>query len=323
MGLKKWKNEDIEFLMTNKTKSIKELSELLGRTIPSIKNKKKLLGITTNNKWSDKENNIMFKYYETESKSKILNLLPNRSWDNITHHAQTLNINRLDYYHNTTRNTNVGVLLDETNQSYYYIGLLMADGYFTNKKLVFSQTLKSKDTVFNFGEYINCTTIKEYNELKNVTILGKETKSNGKVVLSMKDGLIIPKILEKFDINYEKHNKTKTYYPPAINIFKRMTDEKLIAYIIGFIDGDGHISKVRNGGNSIVITTHINWLGVINYWSYRISKICDIELSDKSITPHDNIIRFKIYNSKIILTFKKFITNNNLNVNNNKWDRVL
>jgi hypothetical protein len=212
MGLKKWKNEDIEFLMTNKTKSIKELSELLGRTIPSIKNKKKLLGITTNNKWSDKENNIMFKYYETESKSKILNLLPNRSWDNITHHAQTLNINRLDYYHNTTRNTNVGVLLDETNQSYYYIGLLMADGYFTNKKLVFSQTLKSKDTVFNFGEYINCTTIKEYNELKNVTILGKETKSNGKVVLSMKDGLIIPKILEKFDINYEKHNKTKTYY---------------------------------------------------------------------------------------------------------------
>jgi hypothetical protein len=89
------------------------------------------------------------------------------------------------------------------------------------------------------------------------------------------------------------------------------------------IDGDGHISKVRNGGNSIVITTHINWLGVINYWSYRISKICDIELSDKSITPHDNIIRFKIYNSKIILTFKKFITNNNLNVNNNKWDRVL
>lgn len=322
MKLKRWGDNDIEVLMTNKSKPIKELSELLGRTAPSIKNKKKSLGITTDNKWSDIENNIMLENYETEPKSKILKLLPNRSWNNITHHAQTLKINRLDYYHDTTRNTNVDILLNEMNQTYYYIGLLMADGYFTNKKLVFSQSIKSKDMVFNLGKYINCSTIKVDNTIRDVKILNKATKSNGKVILSMKNAIIIPKILNKFDIKYEKHNKTKTYYPPSINIFKDMCDEKLLAYIIGFIDGDGHISKERNGGNSIIITTHINWLDIINYWGYRLSKIYDIEVSDKSITTHGDIIRFKIYNSKIIKQINQFINDSGLVVNGNKWGRI-
>lgn len=322
MKLRKWLKSDDEILKENTSRSIKELSELLNRSTPSIKNRKKKLGLTLNFNWSDDENRIMVNNYTNSHKDVLLDLLPGRSWQAITHHAQELGLSRIEYYHNSKRLSSLKKLLEESNESYYYMGLLMADGYFTNNKITLSQSLKSKKLVYNFAKFINCNNINVNDKIEEVFIMGNKTVQNGRVTLIIKDSIVIPKILNKFNIIYVKNEKTKTYYPPSVNIFKNMSDNNFISFLIGFIDGDGSITKKINGGNSIILGIHINWLENIEYIKLRIEKILNLKLSKKAIVVKNNEVRLSIYNSKIINIFKGFIKKNKLTVNEIKWNRI-
>jgi hypothetical protein len=101
-----------------------------------------------------------------------------------------------------------------------------------------------------------------------------------------------------------------------------MSDELFLSYLIGFIDGDGSISKEINNGNSITITSHKNWVTILNNWSSRIEKIFNCKLSEKSLKKEKDYYRLKIYNQKIIKPLKEFILKNKLIVNENKWSRI-
>ncbi len=278
--------------------------------------------MTLDKKWSDYENSIMLDKYCNYPKEVLVNLLPERSWQAITHHAQELKLNRIEYHYSSKRKSNVKRLLDETDESYYYMGLLMADGYFTENKITFSQSIKTQKIVYNFSKYINCDNLYVNDKISEVYIKGKKTIQNGRVTLIVKDSDIIPKILKKFDIKYIKNKETKTYFPPSVSVFEKMSDNHFIAFFIGFIDGDGSITKKINGGNSIILGVHINWLKNIEYFKFRIENILNLKLSKKSIAKKDSEVRLSIYQSKIIKTFKDFIEKNNLMANQNKWDRI-
>jgi hypothetical protein len=155
-----------------------------------------------------------------------------------------------------------------------------------------------------------------------IVIKGKKTYGNNYKTINATDLKIVPKIMEKFDITYEKNSKTKTYYPPNILLFEKMSDELFLSYLIGFIDGDGSISKEINNGNSITITSHKNWVTILNNWSSRIEKIFNCKLSEKSLKKEKDYYRLKIYNQKIIKPLKEFILKNKLIVNENKWSRI-
>ena len=154
MKNKIWTEQEDLILKNNIDKSIKDLSLMLGRTIPSIKNRKKALGITKENLWSEEEEKIMIKNYSITSSEELLELLANRSWSSILAKAKKLKIRRAEYQYSTMRDSNVDILLNNSIQTYYYIGLLFADGYFTDKKIQLSQCMKNKNMVYRFAEYI-------------------------------------------------------------------------------------------------------------------------------------------------------------------------
>jgi hypothetical protein len=316
-----WTQEEDSMLINNVDKPLKEISLILGRTIPSIKSRKNILKLTINDLWCKDEEKILKEKYSFLSKKELLKLFPNRKWGGIIAKAKTLKLTRMNYYHDSLKNHNLKILLENSLQTYYYIGLLMADGYFTNRGLVFSQSDKYMFVIENFGKYIECSNIKYYENIGQIEINGVKTFGNSKKVINAHDKNILPKILEKFNIVYEI-NKTKTYYPPNINIFENMSDELFLSYLIGFIDGDGCISKKIRNGNSIIITVHENWLNVIEYWKLRIEKIYGVKLSEKSITKTKTYYRFKIYKRNILLNMRHLINNNNLMVNHIKWGRI-
>lgn len=142
MKLKRWEKNEDEFLKENIHLPIKELAILLNRGIPSIKSRKKILKLTVDKTWSNEEENILKENYSILSKEKLLELLPKRTWYQILSKAKTFKLSRLKHYHNSLKKHNLGKLLKDTNESYYFIGLLMADGYFTERSIIFSQTEK-------------------------------------------------------------------------------------------------------------------------------------------------------------------------------------
>ena len=146
---------------------------------------------------------------------------------------------------------------------------------------------------------------------------------HGQVICYVKDSKIIPMIKEKYDIQYEKYKKSKTYNPPSLGIFKNMSDDLFLSFLIGFIDGDGSIYKSKKNGRSIIITSHKNWSPILEYWVYRLQKIFKVKLNKKIISEYDSCVRMRWHNSFVINGLIDFIDNNNLYICESKWNKIL
>lgn len=144
----------------------------------------------------------------------------NRSWDAIKIQAEKLNINR---DHKFLRNSNLEKLLDESYNSLYIIGFILADGHINTKKFRLQITLSNKD--FNH--------LLKISKYLNITIIKYDTKCS----LSCQDDTTIPKLIEKYQIK-----SRKTYEPPNFKKYN-LTDDQWLSLICGFIDGDGCIIK--------------------------------------------------------------------------------
>jgi len=84
---KEWTREEIAFLVENFNKmTIKEIAERLGRSVYSVRDKARSLGLrkfkmtSSNKEWTREEDEILRKYYSVLPKDELLKLLPNRSW---------------------------------------------------------------------------------------------------------------------------------------------------------------------------------------------------------------------------------------------------
>lgn len=127
-------------------------------------------------------------------------------------------------------------LLDLFNQSFYWLGVILADGNFYKNR--FELSFKTSDLYFlqQFGNYIN---------FDNSKI--KYRKNNSYcLAFSNKDNLSI--IRQKFNIHY-----CKTYNPCDFSYYENYSETQLLSLLIGFIDGDGCISK---DGKYISIIAH-------------------------------------------------------------------
>lgn len=137
-------------------------------------------------------------------------------------------------------------LLEETNESYYWMGFLMADGSFAGNRLTLGLSSKDSDHLKKLYNYIGCdNTIHENLKVNSSSF-------------SVMDAYSVPLLKEKFQIN----NK-KTYNPPSS--LDWMEDDLRYSFIIGFIDGDGSIGKQYGREDAILrIKLHSSWLGVLD-----------------------------------------------------------
>lgn len=306
----KWTKDEINYLYSYYPTNCKEiiLKNLSKRTWDTIKNKASSLKIKRFHEfaWSDKEDNYLINNFHNKSMEEILSNLTNRTFSSIRCRARKYKLMR-----DIHKVAKLEKLLEETNEAYYWIGFILADGHISIKdefRLILAQ--KDVNHLEKFKKFIEYTKEIRLHEYK-----GKKTAK-----LSLNDLETVNKLRNKFNI---KHNKT--YYPCNIDWIK--DDDLLLSLIIGFIDGDGCISyrikcskKIRNDIR-LNIVCHKSWFNNLNFILKTIYRLT-CETSKVKVVFRENRVLFTISKSIIITKLKKLMLKLNIPYMERKWNRI-
>ena len=212
--------------------------------------------------WSQEEIQIVKNNYEKIILDEMQELLPTRTRTAIKLMGRRLGLSSTN---KVWRESDLSILLNETLESNYWIGFLLADGsIFNNKRLKFALADKDKDQVIRFADYIGC---------KN----WHENIKHGKYsycYVSAQDNEIVPKLTDRFDIK-----QNKTYDPPRVSVFDNLSDDCFLSLFVGFVDGDGCIQNIAGKRKDVglQIKNHGSWIKVLAYFEKRLWKISKIE----------------------------------------------
>src|SRR6478735_3661284 len=246
-------------------------------------------------KWTFEENNYLRYNYRYEEKNNIIKSI-DRTWEAIKIQASKLNLKRDNFIQ---RNSKMENLLNDSNESYYWMGFLLADGHFDMNNFRIHLTLKESDKhhLKLFSKFL------EYENFDSC-------------VLEFKNKDIFKKICDKFKI----FNSRKTYNP--IDFYEyNFTDNQILSLIIGFIDGDGSINKIHNRNDcSLSLHIHSSWLKnlifieefIYNYFLIEKNKIL-------SKIGNDGYAKLIFSNSIILTNIKKELKFLNIPYMKRKW----
>lgn len=168
--------------------------------------------------WTKDEENYLIANYYSEDKLKLISNLKGRCWGAIVRRAKLLGVNRKIDKRNSLSN-----LLQETPEAYYWIGFLMADGHFSDRRISLAIAVSDIEHLKKYQSFIGST-----NKISFVYENYARIHSTGVREVST--------LKEKFKIT-----SNKTYKPCDIQSIK--DKELLFSLIVGFIDGDGSIVK--------------------------------------------------------------------------------
>jgi hypothetical protein len=191
-----------------------------------------------------------------------------------------------------------------TLETCYWAGFIAADGYIDIKHHGLKVCLSPKD-------YDHLDHLRMFVKYSGPLHLSKNGKNLGLAVMSR---TIIADLAKNFNI-YTK--KSLTLEPP-----KNLSDEQSLAYIIGYIDGDGTLSynhcKSRTGKRSSYLRLRILGTPMILNW---INKILKTHVKPKQHCK-SKISIISIYGENLLVRLKGFIIDNALPVLVRKWDKV-
>jgi len=234
----------------------------------------------------EKLKNTYFKY-ET---NKLDQIFPNRSISAIRQRA-----NKFGLCKSHDNDSKIHRLLYDCHESYYWIGLLLADGSIFNKKLSIKLHYKDFNYIELLAKYIGLTT--KYSKYKN------------QIGFSISNRDIVPLIMQKFDW---KHNKT--YNPPDITTYNL---DYIKSLFIGYVDGDGHIRTQFGRKDCLMsIRVHSSWLTVLkDFYS-----ILEIDGAEPYVSNDGYAIWTIAY--KNVIKLKQHIIDVNIPYFKRKWDKV-
>lgn len=283
---KQWMQSEINFLVKNYDSLAQD--ELF-RTIvnhgkrPTL-NKARELGLTNQYiPWTLEEINFLQENYSSATQSYLTTNLQNRKWKSITKKASILGLERISIL----RKSNLSILLEETPTTYYWIGFLMADGGFTDRRLQLGVAEKDLEHLKLFRKHVNSS-----------NKIGTIINNNGKVHKRIKitHVKVIQELRSKFKIS-----SRKTYEPCSI---QHITNQELLfSLIIGFLDGDGCVTKGYCRSHKISFVGHASWLDnfcfmksfIHDYFGYQDNTMPPKIRKVKIILPQDKTKTKKTY----------------------------
>jgi len=289
----KWLNDDDEYLIKNystgdKNKLINDLNRgwcsIQSRASKlSLKRRKTTIKSNDVSIWDDSEIEYLSHNYPHLDKYEIMNYL-NRGWSSIQNKAFLLGIKR------EVRISNSRKLKNGANESYYWLGFIMADGHFNDKTKQIQINLSEKDLP-------HLIKLSEYVEYKKKIILPR---------INVNYADINDWLVDTFNIT-----SNKTYNPCLLS---NLYNDDLFSFIIGFIDGDGTID---NEGY-LRIKCHKSWLDNLNI---MVNHLTNNDFK-KGIINNEGLSFISITKIEIMKSIKKKILKLDLPVLNRKWDRV-
>ncbi len=251
-------------------------------------------------KYKTKEIEYLMQTYHYMDKQTIMKNLPGHSWRSVLDKANQLHLSRPNI-----RTSKLKILLEDTVLNAYWWGFIMADGHITNKgDLKIFLSIKDRNHLEKLAAYIKDVKIYDYGTMSHFSVMDK---INGNF------------LKEKLNIN-----SRKTYNPPDSFDFLK-TEEQLLAFFIGFVDGDGNISfrSLKDGSKSfrsIRIVVHHNWYDFFKEYCSKLEQEFDLNFTINNTNKRGNTTVYlgtcASYNK-----LKDFINNNKLPILVRKWNK--
>jgi len=207
------------------------------------------------------------------------------------------------------KNSNLSVLLGNDLVAFYWMGYLLADGYFSSNSIKLASSVKDSIHLSAFADFIT-SPVKQY--------ISSSGYNAGRPYLEVRgmDSDVVPRIIEKFSIP-----NNKTYNPPSFSSYN-FTDEQLIAMIIGFIDGDGSINSIRRDSNfRITIHSHISWKENLDFMNTCLHNYFGYTIANSVTIDKRGFAYLSVGKSDLVNSIKLFISDNSLPVMRRKWFR--
>lgn len=251
-------------------------------------------------RWTKEEETIIKDIYGTVDKCELLKKLPHRTWEAIKQRAEKLNISRYTNRKHETIESSLDILLQEGVLSYYWLGFLMADGHIEqNKRIVLVLSTKDYQHLKKYADFIICKNIKS---------------DKNKCWVAAQDKKIISQLANSW-----KWFGNKTKNPPIINI---KDNDLFLAFLIGFIDGDGYIGKQTLRNDSIIsIKLHNSWINILQYFSDRLSIASNLKTTKAHINKN-GYAWVAWTNSEVVKYLKLQAIRLDLPILSRKWDKI-
>lgn len=291
-----WSEEEIKILKEKYPEMGTECSSLfIGRSKSSVKTKaiKLKLKFDGRDSWTDEEVEKLKVAWATYDMDTLLKTFPNRTYSKIMGKARGLKIKSKT---NRARKGSLDFLDTLTRESAYWWGFIMSDGHINTNDLIVGIH------IMDFG---------------HLDILAKHLKTT--VHHSLKRNLVTIRVGDKKFcskwLNLLKIDGIpKTYSGINFEIFQEFFTE----FIIGFIDGDGHI-RFNNKHKCCTVEIHKNWLPMLEKISKHLKDNHNIDSNVKA-TKNCKYVRLTIQNKRNMFLLKSLC--DNLPVLCRKWDKI-
>lgn len=256
-----------------------------------------LLGLYRRGKsWSVNEDNFLKEHYFLMPTTTIIHHL-GRTQASINQRAVVLGLTKSNQIY---RKGSAAKLIDGSLLSAYWIGFLLADGWISEyDRLQLALSIQDLTHLTKFAEYIG------------TSISTGMSHNRHYVRTTIKDIDHIPILKERFGF----HNK-KTYNPPVVPF--NVSNEELMALVLGFIDGDGSI----NPRGHIRIKCHSSWLPVLTYFHESVQSYFNMDICNGPYINRQGYAQWSITKFELVDNLYKFGITNNLPLLERKWSLV-
>jgi len=251
-------------------------------------------------KWSREQEQFLIENYETMKTDELIINLKDKTNDQIRWKAKTYKLHKKV----TKSKKDISWLKDlSIPENCYWWGFLMADGCFTKNQLILSVSNIDREHIEKFS-YKTKAKISDVCRINDWNPRGCHM-----LRIAINDKITIQDLADRFEIT-----DRKTYNP--FNIDEFLTEDKLCSFIVGVIDGDGHIDKFNK---NIKIKVHPNWIDKFIQISNALQLIYNIPTTIRYDKCGWLILTITAKGSRIL---KSLITNSNIPYMNRKWDRI-
>lgn len=182
-------------------------------------------------------------------------------------------------------------LLDNSLESFYWIGFLFADGHFTDLgRIVLTLSSTDEGHLHNFNKFLGSP--------------GVVRVSEGKVTFAVNDVETVSKVMSEYGLC-----QNKTYNAPRL---LKLSGGQRTAFLIGFIDGDGSI-QYQTGREDcrLSIKLHATWL---KWLEDLMETCCHINAQGYAYGCIADNVKLK--------QLKRFVVENKLPALSRKWDKI-
>jgi hypothetical protein len=315
--IRKWNELENNFLIENKDMPIAQIASILMRSANSIKARKRYLNLTVKKSariWSSDEDEYLTQMYSVMPEKHFI-LKFNVTRFDLMYRVKLLNLRKRKFY--IKDNLNLEKLLDDSKESYYWIGFLLADAHFKNNSCQLKISATDTNHLEKLGKYLGKVrpiTIYENKSNKIKFIRGIQIKPTKRIATFIMTGDAMIKIIDKFFIT-----NNKTYNPPNIKNYN-LSPTQFISMLIGFIDGDGSI-KYHHNTVDCKVECHASWQSNLLYFYETLKEISGI--TSKHIPKLNSRGYFYInLNFSLVLFLRNFIIENGLPAMGRKWEKV-